>query len=134
MSDWPTEPSRPLHETTTDGLMLKEAELVNLFIKLRNFIFSLHPDSHELVYNTHALTSVFSHSTKLKHAYCHIPVYTAHLNLGFNKGSLLHDSENRLQGTGKLIRHIPVKSTSDFNNDYVIKLLKEAIAQAQPDQ
>ena len=55
-----------------------------------------------------------------------IPIYTAHLNLGFNKGTLLKDPHQLLQGTGNLIRHIPVKKSADYRNPRVKDLLKAA--------
>ena len=114
--------------------MMKDTSLVNLFVSIRNYLWELAPDSNELPYHTHALTSVFSHTKKLKDAFCHIPVYTNHLNLGFNKGALLSDPDQLLQGTGKLIRHIPIKSEADFDNEAVKRLILEAISQAKPDQ
>ena len=87
----------------------------------------LYPDSNELLYHTHALTAVFSISEKLADAFCHIPVYSEHINLGFNKGALLKDPHGLLKGTGKLIRHVGVKQPSDYRNSKVKTLVKESI-------
>ena len=84
-----------------------------MFNDLRQYILDLHTDSNELLYHTHALTTVYSISEKLSDAYCMLPIYTNHVNLGFNKGALLEDPNNLLSGTGKLIRHIAVKKPSD---------------------
>ena len=89
-------------------------------------LLEMYPDTNELLYHTHALTSVYTVSQKLGDGYCHIPIYSEHLNLGFNKGTLLKDSHGLLQGTGKLIRHIPIKSEKDFNNKKVKDLITEA--------
>lgn len=126
-------PIKPLTDEFARELMMKETELVSLFIHLRNYLLKIAPDSHELVYNTHALTSVFSHSKKLSHAFCHIPIYTSHLNLGFNKGTLLTDPNEKLVGTGKLIRHLPIKAISDFDDGYVKKLIEESIQLSKPE-
>lgn len=104
----------------------KEQELIDLFKDLRTFIFELYPDSNELLYHTHALTSVFSVSDKLSDAFCMIPIYTNHLNLGFNKGTLLEDPNKLLTGTGNLIRHIPIKNRNDYRNEKVQKLVLSA--------
>ena len=85
------------------------------------------------MYHTHALTAVFSISDKVSDAFCHIPVYTEHLNLGFNKGILLDDPHKLLQGTGKLIRHIPITDGDSFNNEEVKALIRAAIELAQAD-
>ena len=102
--------------------------MITLYIDLRTFLLELHPDANELLYHTHVLTSVYSISEKLGDSYCMIAIYTAHLNLGFNKGTLLKDPHNLLQGTGHLIRHIPIAKPSDYRNAKVKALLKEAAA------
>jgi hypothetical protein len=119
---------RPIHPDFQFFLDFKTREVVNLFKDLREYILELHPDGNELVYHTHALTAVFSISDKLSDAFCMLPIYTNHLNLGFNKGTLLKDPHKLLTGTGNLIRHIDVTKTSDYRNPKVKALIKEAIA------
>jgi hypothetical protein len=124
---------RPIHPDFLQLLELKEGKLINLFKDLRSFMLELHPASNELLYHTHALTAVFTLSDKLSDAFCMIPIYTNHLNLGFNKGSLLKDSHHLLTGTGNLIRHIPIIAPADYRNKKVTSLVKEAIKLAVRD-
>lgn len=119
--------SRPIHKDFQRFLDLKDKQLVALFIDLRNFVLELYPDSNELVYHTHALTSVFSISDKLGDAFCMILIYSNHLNLGFNKGTKLKDPHGLLTGTGNLIRHIDVHKPSDYRDPKVKALIKEAV-------
>jgi len=119
--------TRIIHPDFEKFLQLKPQECIDLFIYLRNYVLELYPETNELVYNTHALTSVISISEKLSDAFCMIPIYTNHLNLGFNKGTLLDDPNELLIGTGKLIRHIPVKTITDYRNEAVKKLIILAI-------
>ena len=118
---------RPLHPDFQFLLDFKDPEVVDLFMDLREYILELQPDCNELLYHTHALTSVFSISEKLSDAFCMLPIYATHLNLGFNKGTLLKDPNKLLTGTGNLIRHIDVKKSSDYRNARVRALIKEAI-------
>lgn len=118
---------RPIHSDFQFVLDLKDQDVIELFNYLRQYILELYPDCNELLYHTHALTVVFSISEKLGDAFCHIPVYSEHINLGFNKGTLLKDSKKLLIGTGKLIRHIDVKKPSDYRNPKVTALIQEAI-------
>jgi hypothetical protein len=118
---------RPIHPDFQFFLDLKDQEVIDLFKDLREYILELHPDSNELVYHTHALTTVFSISDKLSDAFCMLSIYTNHLNLGFNKGTLLKDPNKLLTGTGNLIRHIDVKKPADYRNTKVKALIKEAI-------
>lgn len=117
---------RPIHPHFLRQLELKEQPLIALFQDLRSFVLDLHPEANELLYHTHALTAVFSVSEKLADAYVMLPIYTAHVNLGFNKGTLLQDPHRLLQGTGNLIRHIPVAAPTDYRNARVKALVKAA--------
>lgn len=119
--------SRPIHPDFQFLLDLKNQEVIDLFSDLRQYILELHPDSNELLYHTHALTAVFSISDKLSDSFCMLPIYTNHLNLGFNKGTLLRDPNKLLTGTGNLIRHIDVKKPNDYRNPKVETLIKAAI-------
>ena len=57
-------------------LDFKEGKLIDLFKELRSFILALYPESNEILYHTHALSSVFSISEKLSDAYCMINIYS----------------------------------------------------------
>lgn len=118
---------RPIHPDFQALLDFKDQGLISLFTDLRQYILELYPDSNELLYHTHALTAVFSISDKLSDAFCMLPIYSNHLNLGFNKGTLLKDPYKLLTGTGNLIRHIDVKDTSDYRNPKVEALILAAI-------
>ncbi len=124
---------RPIHPDFQFYLDLKDPKLAALFTDLREYILELCPDCNELLYHTHALTAVFSISDKLSDAFCMLPVYTNHVNLGFNKGTLLKDPKKLLTGTGNLIRHIDVEKPADYRNANVKALIREAIDFAAKD-
>ncbi|MES2555293.1 MAG: DUF1801 domain-containing protein [Bacteroidota bacterium] len=125
--------TRPIHPDFQYILDLKSQEVTDLFSDARNYLLELAPDCNELVYHTHALTSVFCISDKLSDAFCMLPIYTNHVNLGFNKGALLQDPHGLLTGTGNLIRHIDIKTPADYRNPEVTALIQEAIAFAIKD-
>lgn len=114
-------------------LGFKKPALIDLYKDLRSYILVMYPESNELLYHTHALTSVYTISEKLSDGFCMIPIYTNHLNLGFHKGTLLDDPHYLLQGTGNLIKHIPIQNKKDYRNPKVKKLIKAAIDFAKND-
>ena len=103
---------REIHSDFQYHLKYKEQELIGLFTDLRNYIFELYPEVNELLYHTHALTSVFTVSEKMGDGFCTIPIYTNHLNLAFNKGTLLNDSK-KIYSLAKNIQNIFPKDTID---------------------
>jgi hypothetical protein len=124
---------RPISPDFQALLDLKSKEVINLFSDARAYVLELYPDSNELLYHTHALTAVFSISDKLSDAFCMLPIYSNHLNLGFNKGTLLKDPHKLLTGTGNLIRHIDISKPTDYRNAKVKALLQQAIDFAMKD-
>ena len=125
--------TKVIHPDFLKHLKFKEQSLIDLYIDLREFILEIHPQSNELLYHTHALTSLYSVSEKMGDGFCMIPIYSNHLNLGFNKGTVVNDPKELLLGTGKWIRHIPVKTISDYRNKDVKVLIKSAINLALED-
>ena len=123
-------PIRPGFQSLLEG---RGQELVDLFVDLRTFVLGHYPESHELLYHTHALSAVFCVSPRLSDAFCHITVYSGHMNLGFNKGTLLSDPHGVLKGSGKLIRHLQVVTPDDYRNPEVSALIEESIALAVED-
>lgn len=119
--------TRTIHADFLALLELKEQPLIKLFKDLRKYILEIYPDSNELLYHTHALTTAFSISEKLSDAFCMIPIYTNHLNLGFNKGTRINDPHKLLTGTGNLIRHIPIVAPADYRNKKVKELVQSAV-------
>jgi len=67
--------SRPIHPDFLYFLDFKERKVIDLFKDLRAFILEIYPKSNELLYRTHALTSVFSISDKLADAFCAAHLY-----------------------------------------------------------
>ncbi len=124
---------RKIHPDFLPLLELKEKSIIDLFKDLREYVLEIYPNANEMLYHTHALTSVFSISEKLSDAFCMINIYTNHLNLGFNKGTLIKDPHKLLTGTGNLIRHIPITSPADYRNKKVKDLVKAAAVFAVKD-
>lgn len=96
---------------------------------LREFVLNLVPQANELIWdNYNAVAIAYSKSEKLKDAFCHIAIYAKHVNFGFNRGSELTKRELKLNGSGKLIRHLKILSAEDFKSDDLKKMVFEAVA------
>jgi len=119
-----------LHPDFERVLSDRPLEVQVLYRDIRRAVLDVYPDSNELLYHTHALTSVYSPSRQLKHAFCHIPIYANHINLGFNAGTRLEDPAGLLEGTGALIRHVPVRGRDDLNTPALTDLIERALAHA----
>ncbi|WP_251805153.1 DUF1801 domain-containing protein [Antarcticibacterium sp. W02-3] len=98
-----------------------------LTMELRNFITDLVPQANELIWdNYNAVALAYSKSEKLKDAFCHIAVYSDHVNFGFNRGVELKQTV-KLNGKGKLIRHISLKDFQSFPKKEIQSMIWEAV-------
>jgi hypothetical protein len=99
-----------------------------LMLQLRNFIVELVPDANELIWdNYNAVAIAYSKSEQLKDAFCHIAIYSKHVNFGFNRGAELTSTKVPLLGKGKLIRHITVTDFTSFPKQEIEQLVWEAV-------
>lgn len=99
-----------------------------LALELRSFIIELVPQANELIWdNYNAVAIAYSRSEKLKDAFCHIAIYSKHVNFGFNRGAELTKTNIELNGKGKLIRHISVKDFKSFPKQEIKNMIWEAV-------
>lgn len=106
-----------------------DTRIQELFHQVRTFVLENCEPCNELIWdNYNALALGYSNSEILKDAFCHIAVYTKHVNLGFNRGAELGGHDIKLEGKGKLIRHIKVKDMEGFSQNKVKALLLDAKA------
>ncbi|MFK7847673.1 MAG: hypothetical protein AB8G77_20440 [Rhodothermales bacterium] len=105
-----------------------DAGIQQLTLELRDFITDLVPEANELIWdNYNAVAMAYSKSEKLKDAFCHIAVYSQHVNFGFNRGAELTSDTLKLQGKGKLIRHISIRDMQSFPQHEIKALIWEAV-------
>ena len=109
-------------------LLPYSSDIQKLTLELRAFITDLVPEANELIWdNYNAVAMAYSKSEKLKDAFCHLAVYTKHVNVGFNRGAELSKSPVQLKGKGKLIRHFPVTDLASFPQSEIEKMIWEAV-------
>lgn len=109
-------------------LLPYDKAIQDIVFELRKFIFEVIPDTNELIWdNYNAVAMAYSKSEKLKDAVCHIAVYAKFVNFGFNRGAELSKKGLKLEGKGKLIRHIKVDDFNTFPKELIEKMIYEAV-------
>jgi hypothetical protein len=61
----------------------------------------------------------------------YVNVFTSHVNVGFFHGAALPDPARLLQGTGKFMRHVKLKSETTTNAAALSRLIEMAYADIQ---
>ena len=58
--------------------------------------------------------------------FCYFMVGKDHVTLGFHRGTSLPDPEGLLEGTGKNLRHVKLRSIEDLERKGLIELMRSA--------
>jgi len=61
-------------------------------------------------------------------AFAYVNAFKAHVNVGFFRGAELADPGGLLEGTGKFMRHVKLRSEADVDAATLTKLIKTAYA------
>jgi Domain of unknown function (DU1801) len=102
--------------------------IVELALAARKKVLTMAPRSTETIYDAYSAVAIgYSFTGRLKEGFCHIAVYSAHVNLGFNQGIELPDPDRLLQGTGTRTRHLTLRAPDDVNDPRLARLLRAAI-------
>jgi hypothetical protein len=122
--------TRPPHRKLLTHLAPYGPHISELTLALREVVLEEAPDAIESIVKGYALAIGFSFTGKpLKDGFCHIVTYSNHVNLGFNRGTLLPDPNGVLMGKGKAIRHITIRDQSELQRCFIRRYLQAAIEQ-----
>lgn len=93
------------------------------------------PGAIELVYdNYNALVIAFGPTDRASEAIFSIVLYPRWVTLFFLKGAKLRDPKKLLKGSGKIVRHIVLKSADDFDAPSVRSLMRQALGEVKFDE
>lgn len=98
----------------------------------RSLVYDVFPQVVEVVWVRQKNTGFGTGIKKKTEHFCWIMPASKHVNLGFNYGKELPDPKNLLEGTGKLFRHVKIKSIEDLKNPALVELLKCATTHRVP--
>ena len=98
-------------------------------LRLRALVVSMHKDACEIVWPKHRIASYGFGPKKMTEHYAYIGVQKSHVNLGFYYGAILPDADGLLEGAGKKLRHLKIRSLDCAESRAVRALLKAAIAE-----
>lgn len=105
-----------------------------LALDLRLIVIDELAPCYENIYDAYSAVAIgYGSSERMSDGVCHIAVYTRGVNLGFSEGTSLPDPEGELEGTGKHIRHLGLKTKEDLQRPAIRIFLKRALALARED-
>lgn len=106
-----------------------DRHIADLALALREVILEEVPDASESIYQVYTVAIWFGFSGKMKDMFCYIATNAEHINLGFPRGSSLPDPHGVLEGEGKAMRHIKIRSQRDLERPFLRRYIQSAIEQ-----
>ena len=120
----------PIAAQGTFGELLAEVEpkLAAIARRLRAIIRAVDRNTVETVrLGDHAATYGVG-PKKMTDGYAYIMPKRGYINLGFYQGAMLADPAGILEGTGKGLRHVKIRSLADANRTAIRALIAQALA------
>ncbi|MCY4140215.1 MAG: DUF1801 domain-containing protein [Rhodobacteraceae bacterium] len=113
---------------TFDELLAISEEAVRPVAQaLRQTIYEVDPEACEVVRLGDRAATYGVGPRKMIDGYAYILPHKGWVNLGFYQGANLADPEGLVEGTGRKMRHVKVRSTDEANRPAVRALLKAAL-------
>jgi hypothetical protein len=106
-------------------------EVRDIALRARALVLSIYPDAMEQVDPPDHLVA-YGHGLKMRAQLWYIAPFKSHVNLGFIRGRELreqHDPGGLLEGTGKNLRHVKLRSLADVERPALRELLEKSLAQ-----
>lgn len=100
--------------------------LQDLAREIRALIYRMMPHVVEVVWARQKNAGYGTGPKKMSEHFCWIAPFQRHVLLGFNYGSELPDPTHLLEGTGKLFRHVKLRSPDELSNPALHTLLEVA--------
>ena len=125
------EPDEAL-EADVDRLLAEStAEIQAIARALRSTVRAAFPTAIEQVDFPDRLIA-FGHTMKIRGLLFAIIAHTSHVNLQLADGADLPDPEGLIEGTGKRIRHVKIRSVEAASSPAVVAIIKAQLA-ARPE-
>ena len=117
---------------TFDELMeMTVPEIRPIAERLREIVVEIDPHTVEVVRLGDRAATYGVGPKKMSEGYSYILPHKNWVNLGFYKGVDLPDPAGLMEGTGKKLRHVKVRSLEDAERSEIRALLKEALAERE---
>ncbi|WP_309065410.1 DUF1801 domain-containing protein [Microbacterium sp.] len=103
-----------------------------LTLASRELIFDVLPQTVEVVWPRQRTAGYGTGPKKMTEHFSWLAPYQRHLVFGFFYGAELPDPDGLLEGTGRLLRHVKIRTGADLERPELRRLLEVAITHRVP--
>lgn len=101
-------------------------EIREIAFALRTLLAEVMPNITEVPWGHQKTVGYGVGAKKMSEHFCYLAPHKDYVNLGFMYGADLPDPEGLLEGTGKRLRHIKMRSLDDVSHPAIRQLVKAA--------
>jgi hypothetical protein len=101
-------------------------EIQQLSKDIRAMLYEVFPEVKEVVWVQQKNAGYGTGFKKKTEQFCWLMPASRHVNLGFNYGTELPDPAGLLEGTGKLYRHVKIRSSGQLSQPALLELIRFA--------
>ena len=118
----------PLADEKVEALLSRRTEEVKALARtIRSLVLEAVPNAFEVIYHG---ALCYGTSARISTMKVYISFHTSHVNLGFYFGTAIPDKDSLLEGEGKRMRHIKIRSRDDIQRRPFQRLVRAALEQA----
>ncbi len=111
------------HGTFDETIGGTSPEVQAIARRLRQLIIEIYPEVVEVPWPSQKITGYGVGPKKMSEHFCYIGAQNNRVNLGFFHGAELADPEGLMEGTGKKLRHVKVKSVDQVESAFIRELI-----------
>ena len=111
------------HGTFDQALSESSDQVKEIAQRLKKLIVDIYPDVVEVPWPKQRIIGYGVGPKKMSEHFCYIGAQKEHVNLGFYYGAHLSDLDGLMEGTGKNLRHVKVRSAEDVDQSAIRQLI-----------
>ena len=115
------------HGTFEEAISGTSSKVEEIARKLRDLIIEVYPDVVEVPWPKQRIIGYGVGPKKMSEHFCYIAVQRDYANLGFYYGADLPDPTGILEGTGKKLRHVKVRTSERVDQQDLHDLLQASL-------
>ena len=121
------------HGAFEDVIEGSNPEVQSIARRLRELIIDIYPDVVEVPWPKQRIVGYGVGPKKMTEHFCYIGALSTRVNRGFFYGDELSDPEGLMEGTGKRLRHVKVRSIEQAEQTSIRDLLQLSIEERKED-
>lgn len=103
-------------------------EIQEIAHAIRALLADVMPNITEVAWGQQKIAGYGVGPKKMSEQFCYVSPFKKHINFGFYYGADLDDPTGLLEGSGKVMRHIKIRTLEELNQPAVRNLVEQASA------